>query len=353
VPAVDTPTATSTVADDTPTATETVPAVDTPTATSTVADDTPTPTETPLPATPTATATPTEDIIGEHACTLTTGPGMGEGSTLFLTTQALPLTLSATGSLLISCGTVMPDGKAACDCDVTSFDPVVIPAIGDVCVNPFAGCPQGEIDCDGGNSMDADLKANHNIGVCESNAECSTACDAVCDGFGPTYTQISSGCEGYCLGGANDEAACTQDTECPGGTCVGANPPAHDGVCGCVCSGTGLGGASPAGSMSCNIGVQIDVELPSNGTCGDPPTIVLAPQCGAVTTTTATGQIANANNTTGKLLPEEAGSNLTGAGIDCSALSSSSTSGLRLVGSLAFFDSTLGDIHSGNVFQCE
>jgi len=285
--------------------------------------------------------------IGSHACTMNNGGG----TSLALFTQALPLNLNASGSLQIDCGTTTPDGKAACDCNINSFDPVVIPSIGDVCVNPAAGCASGEVDCDGGNAMDNDLKADHNIGACASNAGCSTSCDAFCGGFGVTYTQIASGCEGFCLGGGNDEAACTQDTECPGGSCVGANPPAHAGICNCVCSGTGLGAPSAAGSLACNVGVQINVELPSNGTCGDPATIVLAPQCGAMTTTTATGQINNANNTPAKLAPP-AVSTLNGTSVSCAALEASTTTGISLVGSLGFFDSTLGDIHSGNTFVC-
>ncbi|MDX2171225.1 MAG: hypothetical protein SF182_29420, partial [Deltaproteobacteria bacterium] len=138
--------------------------------------------------------------IGTHACTLN-----GAGSSIALTTEAFPIPpFSATGTISLAFGAIALDGTAAVNCNVVSLDPVVIPGIGDVCVNPYAGCASGQIDCDGGAPQDVDLIADHTIGACVSNAACSTACDAVCAGIGPTYTQLLSGCEGKCQGGAND-----------------------------------------------------------------------------------------------------------------------------------------------------
>lgn len=286
-------------------------------------------------------------VIGSHLCTMNDGGG----SSLAITTQALPLNLNASGSVQIECGVVGGDGTAPCSCDVNTFDPVVIPAIGDVCVNPHSGCASGVIDCDGGTAMDVDVQGDHNIGACNTQDACSAACDAHCAGIGVNYAPVAASCEGFCQGGSNEDDACTDDSECTGGTCPGQNPPAHAGVCNCVCGGTGLGAPAAAGNLSCNVGVQINVELPTNGSCGDTVTITLPPQCGAVTTTQSTGGMTNANNTPAKNLTAY-GAPATGTATSCAALMSSTTNGFALVGSLGFFDSTLGDIHSGNRFVC-
>jgi hypothetical protein len=285
--------------------------------------------------------------LGTQTCDLD-----GANSSIALQTLAFPIPpFSATGTISLAFGAIALDGTAAVDCNVVSLDPVIIPGIGDVCVNPYAGCSSGQIDCDGGAPQNVDLVADHTIGACVSNAACSTACDAVCAGMGPTYTQLLSGCEGKCQGGANDELACTNDTGCPGGQCVGGEPVAHAGQCNCTCGGTDLGGASPAGSISCPIGTQIDVELPSDNDCLDPNTIVLPPLCGGITTTTSTGQILNANNG-GSSVPA-APQSATGTGASCGNVAGGTLTGLKLVGQLGFYDSTLSDLLSLNTFTCQ
>ncbi|MDX2168691.1 MAG: hypothetical protein SF182_16585, partial [Deltaproteobacteria bacterium] len=290
--------------------------------------------------------------IGTHACTLNAA-----SSSIALTTEAFPIPpFSATGALSIACGTTAPDGTAACDCTVTNLDPVVIPAIGDVCVNPAAGCPSGQIDCDGGAKQDVNLVSDHTIGACASNAACDTACDATCAAIAPagSHVQLLSGCEGRCQGGAMDEAACTSDTQCTGGQCVGAEPVngAHVGLCNCTCGGTGLGAPSLPGSLSCSVGTQIDVELPSDNDCLDPNTIVLPPLCGPVTTTTSSGQLINVNNGPNNT-PAGGPQTATGVNANCAAMPGSTVTGVKLVGQLGFFDSTLGDLLSLNTFTCQ
>ncbi|MDX2168981.1 MAG: hypothetical protein SF182_18075 [Deltaproteobacteria bacterium] len=345
---VDTATATETVAADTPTPTEPI-VVNTPTATNTTAD-TPTPTDTVAADTP--SPTPTETVappLGKNTCTLN-----GAASSLVLSTQAFTLPqFAANGSIEIDCGAPDANGEAPCSCVVKSFNPVIIPGIGDVCVNPFPGCPAGRIDCDGGGSPDVALAADHNIGACTSNAECLAACDAMCAGLGETYQRLIGGCEGYCQGGTNNDAECTMDSQCPGGQCVGAEPPAHIGVCNCSCGGDQLGTGSPAGALSCNVGTQIDVELPTDGDCDDPNTIILPGVCGGVSTSTATGQILDVNNSAGTNLPTAGPKVMTGAAGTCAAFAGGSLTGVKLVGELAFFDSTLGDILSQNTFVCQ
>ena len=338
-----TATATATrTATNTPVNTSTRTATNTGTATRT-ATNTPTPTETP---TQTPTSTPLN--IGLHTCTLN-----GALSSISLTTQALPLTFAANGTLNFSCGTVAGDGTAACTCNVVSFAPIVIPAIGDVCVNPAGPCPAGKIDCDGGAPVNTDVVSDHNIGTCTSNAGCTASCASTCTGMGAAYSPLLTGCEGFCQGGSNDEAACTNDTQCPGGSCVGGEPVQHAGTCNCVCAAGGIGGASSPGGLGCNLGVQIDVELPSDGDCLDPDTIKLPPLCAPVTTQTSTGILRDANNTAAKTIPSGGVSTATGTNISCATLSSSTTTNMKVVGALGFFDTTLGDIFARLSLTCQ
>ncbi len=284
--------------------------------------------------------------LGTHSCTL------GAGSTLNATTQGLPLLLHPSAILSIACGTTAADGTAPCTCSIDTFAAQVIPAIGDVCFNPYAGCPAGEIDCNGGSALDTQFAADHDLGTCSGQADCQATCDTFCGGLG--LARSASGCEGFCQGGGNDGAACTADSDCPAGDCTG-EAAFHGNTCNCACSGSGLGGAGGAGDLACNLGMQVNVELPSNGICGDGATgYSLPPVCSAMTTTTAVGQLNDANRTTGKTLPPVGfGGTLTGAGIDCTSLAASSTSGLTLVGHIAWFDTTFGDFFSANTFVCQ
>ncbi|HSP99942.1 MAG TPA: hypothetical protein VL049_22185, partial [Candidatus Dormibacteraeota bacterium] len=306
------------------------------------------PTNTPTPI-PTNTLPPTNTPapLGEQVCTLTTG------SQLFLQTEALPLPLSPTGTFSIDCGAPGADGTAPCTCTLLQFGAVVIPAIGDVCVKPASGCDPGHIDCDGGSPIDVNMNADHNIGTCAHNSDCATACDAHCASLGAGFVRQSFGCEGFCQGGSNDEAECNRDSECPGGQCPGGEPVSHFDTCNCVCSGSGLGAPSAAGGLTCNLGTQINVELPSTGACDDQPaTIQLPPVCGAVTSETSTGIVLRANNTPGHTIPAAGPSVVHGVDVSCNNFKAGNIGGLKLVGQLGFFDSTLGDIRSGNTFVC-
>ncbi len=282
--------------------------------------------------------------IGTHTCTL------ASNSQLLLQTAALPLALVPQGSLRISCDQAALDGTAACTCAVNSFAPIVIPGIGDVCVSPATGCAAGHIDCDGGSALDTQLTADHNIGACSSNAACAADCATTCTTLGGSA--LSTGCEGYCQGGLNDDLPCTTDGDCIDGSCVGNDPVGHAGVCNCACQATGLGAPAPAGALGCQLGLRIVVELPNNGVCGDPPTIVLAPLCSALTTTTAIAQLVDANDVAGSSIPMSPAV-LNGASTSCDALSASVTSGIALAGTLGFFDSQLGDILVSERFVCQ
>ena len=295
-----------------------------------------------------------DDSLSNDSCVTSLGSAtctLAPSSALNLVAQFGTLPLTPVGSLNIDCGLPDGNGVSACSCSVNSFNPIVIVSIGDVCVNP-ASCPSGELDCDGGSSTNVDVVGDHNIGACTSDTSCKNSCDSHCAGLGSAYSRISYGCEGFCQGGTNNDAACTDDSQCPAGSCTGVNPPGHPGVCGCTCQAEGLGGAQAAGSFTCPVGTQIDVELPTDGDCADADTIKLPAICGAVTSTTATGVIIDANNGAGTL-PTGGPNSQTGVGTTCANVAASTVSGLKLGGHLAFFDTTLGDIFSENTFACQ
>ncbi len=350
-------TATATVTDTpttTPTNTNTATVTNTPTATATntatataTVTDTFTVTLTPT-VTPTATesGTPTETptpSLGSHKCVMDSSV-----STVQIATQALPLPpFAATGAVDIDCGAVNPTtGKAACDCSLQYFDPINIIGIGYICFTPGAPCPAGEIDCDGGNGLDVDMQSDHNVGACTGNPDCAAQCVAFC----APASVFNSGCEGFCVGGVNDGLPCTDDSDCPGGSCPGKDGLPHGNICGCDCLDIG-GAPSRAGGLQCNMPVNIDVEI--NPPCGDGDVLIaVGTRCLPLTTETVTSQMHNANNSGGKNFPVPA-TNLLGVPADCLDLETSILTGTRMVGSLNFFDSTIGDLTTAEDFTCQ
>jgi hypothetical protein len=286
-----------------------------------------------------------EIVVGDHKCV------MAAGSTVQIATQALPLPpFAATGAVDISCGSTDINGKAPCDCVLQSFDPIDIIGIGYICFSPGAGCPTGEVDCDGGNALDVTMDSTQGIAACTGNPECSTQCDAHCAGLGATFAQFNSGCGGFCTGGQNDNGTCTDDSDCPGGSCTG-----KDGIPGgnvCLCDCLGIGGApSVPGALQCNMGAVIDVEIAPP--CGDGDILIaVGTRCIPLTTEAFTSQIHNSNHTFPKDFPADP---ITGSGtaIDCATLATSTTTGIKLVGAANFFDSTIGDLTTEESFSCE
>jgi hypothetical protein len=265
--------------------------------------------------------------------------------------QALALApFAADGAIDIDCGVIDGGtGKAPCSCTVQSFEPIEIIAIGFVCFTPGSGCPIGEIDCDGGNGLNVTMDSDHNIGVCTGNPDCQTQCETHCSNIG--FDHYASGCEGFCIGGANDGDPCGADSDCPGGSCPGRDGGLqHSGVCQCDCLGIG-GAPSSAGGLQCNLPVNINVE--SNAPCGDGDvSIAVGTRCIPLTSETVTSQLHDTNNTSGKNFPAVAFTD-SGTGIDCNDLAGSITTGLSMVGSVNFFDSTIGDLHTQQNFTCE
>jgi hypothetical protein len=261
--------------------------------------------------------------LGAHKCVLDTG------SQIQIETQVLPLPpYAATGAIDITCGRVDPGtGKALCNCGVQVIDPIEISAIGYICFTPGAPCPAGEIDCDGGNALDVTMASDHNIGACTGNADCAAQCAAHC----APDAVFNSGCEGFCVGGVSDGLPCTSDTDCVDGSCPGKDTVPDGNICGCDCQAVG-GAPAAAGGLLCNMPVNIDVE--TGAPCGDGDVLIaVGTRCLPLTTETVSTQITNANNTAAKLFPPVPAVQVGSSGT-CSALATSVTTGVGLVGAL-------------------
>jgi hypothetical protein len=377
-PRVNTPAATNTV----PPATNTVPpatntpTVVIPTATSTTVatatrTNTPVPTNSPtmVPPTnsPTVAATNTPAI---RACSFD-GAGMNDNSSLqicFLGVCPAPFDIS--GAIDITCDPDAQDGngKRPCDCTFRALDPFVLSGIGTVCVTPFEGpCPNGEVDCDGGNALNVDIVGEHcGSGACastscSSNANCASQCTSYCSGIGKEV--YASGCEGFCQGGTRDGGSCICDTagaatctggiagvnDCPGGSCEGKDNDLFMQQCHCTCIDDSFGVASPAGSLNCRAGVTILIEAIEDGICDGNVIVRLPGQCAPFTSGTASGILLNDNENPGPLGPySESGANDT-----CANFDNGVTTGYELVSVLAFYDSTIGDIIARLNVDCQ
>lgn len=283
--------------------------------------------------------------LGRHVCAL------AESSRLDLR-NGLPLSLRPEGALAIECGPLGARGRAHCACAVTEMAAIVIPAIGDVCIQAAPGCERGLLDCAGEQAADARLVADHDVGACAGNPDCALACAASC--AARDARPLASSCEGYCQGGTAAGAACGSSDECPQGVCAGGAPVAHPGVCQCQCVATGEGVPPPGGSLTCALGLQLDIEVPSDGACGTAAALRLPPWCLSLTTASASARLENANGQAGSSRPPGPAGRLLveGAGPSCEGLGEGALEGLTLVGGLALFDMTLGDLVGTVAFAC-
>lgn len=284
---------------------------------------------------------------------------LGLDSRFLLASIGLPISLPIQGGVRIACSAPGADGRAACSCELTDRltavggASLVIPAIGDVCLDPHDGCAEGVIDCDGGSAVDVDLAIDHNAGACTTHQECAASCAATCAGRGTGYHMVGAACEGLCRGGAGDGSSCNLDGQCPLGECVGSDPVGHGGVCNCSCRGEALGLPAGPGALSCQMGMQIRLELPTDGDCRDAGGIIYPPVCVALTTGNADALITDANNTPGSTLDQLGLGVPHGAAIACDDLAGGRAAGLKLVGSVAALDTTLGDIVNTIRAECE
>jgi cysteine-rich repeat protein len=271
--------------------------------------------------------------IGEHKCVLDPS-----ASHITIPNQALPLPpFPVSGAIDVICGTIDATLKASCTCELQFLDPINVVGIGFVCFTPGEPCFPGEIDCDGGNSLDVVMDSDHNIGTCTSSADCEAQCAAHCVGMGATV--FNEACEGFCEGGTWDTLPCTDDSECPGGSCGGKNGLPHGNLCGCECLTVG-GAPSQPGGLHCKLPANINVEVA--GPCGDGDVLIaLGTRCVPLTTEMVTSQMRNTNNTPGKDFPIPA-STASGNTISCEALITSTTTGIVMVGSVNFLSRLRG-----------
>ena len=320
-----------------------------PTFTATVfgtATNTPTVTLTPtITLTPTATATfPTPTATQTqpplHQCDL------ASGSHLEINAQAFPLSVNMNGTLRFGLGGLGgANGIAPATCEIDHIDPINIPSIGFVCVQPASGCDLGQADCNAGTALGVDLRANGNVGACASpttgNADCANTCATFCAGTGRNY--LSSGCTARC---SDSERVCTDDDTCANvdeGSCNGPDPvqDSQKNICQCQCINLGAGAPGGAGELQCQLGANINVE--NNAPCGDGDIkVAIGRTCIPLTTATATTQVNNANFSANSV-PSAPASN-TGTRLACSTIAGDDTTGLKVRGVANFFGSTLGDL---------
>lgn len=268
------------------------------------------------------------------------------------------------GAIDITCDPETEDanGKRACTCELQTWTPSEVTGLGFICVTPLAGCPVGEMDCDGGNSLGIDAADDSQIGTCASHADCASQCDTYCAGL--SKVQWRSGCESLCQAGSRDGQTCICDkagtggctggiagtNDCPGGSCVGKNNEL-DQDCQCQCIDYATGGPSAAGDIRCNLGMgfRIVPSLP----CPNPDVSIYInqpPVCIPLTSQVATGEtiIANENQSPG-IGPHT----LFGAAETCSNFDTSITTGLQLVANIGSFDNTLGDVRAHLTLDCQ
>ncbi len=84
----------------------------------------------------------------------------------------------------------------------------------------------------------------------------------------------------------------------------------------------------------------------------DDTLVVIGRQCIPVTTEMASGVIINAANTASKELAAEPGARF-GVPFLCADLASSATTGMQLVGTVNFLDTTIGDQAVAARFTCQ
>lgn len=373
-----TPAATNTV----PPATSTVPPATStatvPAATSTATIVLPTSTSTTQPtatrtSTPVPTTTPTIPPLPTNTATMSatnTPPvrtcafnGATDNSRLqicFLGVCPAPIDIS--GALRLTCDPASQDanGKRDCTTALQSFNPFVLSGVGTICIDPgTTPCPIGEVDCDGGNALNQEIIADAQIGACTGNAGCITQCGTYCSGLGKSV--YNGACEKFCQGGSRANQACICDlfsgatcsggvqnvNDCPGGSCEGKDNEG-DTDCHCTCIDDAVAPASPAGSMHFRLGIAIRVE--ADPVCDNNQVLVRLPeQCAPFTTGSSKVTQLQANELAGTQGPWTE----TGVSGSCAALDTGSTTAFEFVSTLAFLDSTIGDLQSLLHVDCQ
>lgn len=253
----------------------------------------------------------------------------------------------------ISCGPQDGGGVADCNCAIDQFAPINIPSIGDVCIDNAGACGTGTLDCNGGNPRDVDLVADHDIGGCAGAAVCGASCASYCAGLGSAYEVRDFDCQGFCHGGSNADAACSVDSECPGGICGGNDTPANPGRCSCDCVAGGLGAASPPGTLACDLGLDWSLDIPGDGDCADTRFFASGPRCVPFTTSNSTAVILNTNDQPGLTIPASGPGLKVGVAVSCEDFAAGNLTGLTLDGPLSIMHTVVGNLLSHSRLTCQ
>lgn len=287
--------------------------------------------------------------IGAHECPL------GEGSVIRLFTGFLARDLEAGGTLEFECGTPDGDGVAECSCGVLTFDPVNVPGIGFACLTPaMTPCTTGKVACDGGAFVGVDIRGDHSRDfTCTDNANCETMCTQKC---GSSQQVVASGCEGFCTEGT--EESCQTDMDClpDNGACNGKDGVPLGNVCECTCVDD-LGPASRPGGLQCQLAFNLVVEAatanpPNCDGDGDRPLINAGDACAPLSTENSMAILTSAEGVPGATVPSTGPYEDRGTPISCDALRQG-TSGLQTRGAAVFYGSTIGDLVTGVIVNCE
>jgi hypothetical protein len=110
-----------------------------------------------------------------------------------------------------------------------------------------------------------------NVGVCNGEAPCATACGDYCTGLGGV--RDTSRCAGFCEFGSNDGGDCTSDQDCPGGSCIAGEPPSCQCRCQVFPSGAGYfanGGVGVASDSNVLWGDSFQIDPGGDTAHGEP-----------------------------------------------------------------------------------
>jgi hypothetical protein len=271
-----------------------------------------------------------------------------------------PTPFDISGAVELTCDQASQDGNGIRDCTVAlkTFNPFALTGVGTICIDPSTSpCPAGEIDCDGGSAMHLEITADAQIGACSSNAGCGAQCATYCSGIGKSV--YTGACESSCQGGSRADLTCQCDTlgaatcppsatlACPGGSCEGKDSEA-DNDCHCTCIDDAVAPAGAAGTARFRLGIAIRVE--ADALCDNNQVLVRLPQqCAPFTTASATVRQLQANESALLQGPYTE----TGKVGSCPNLDAGSTTDFEFVSTLAFMDSTIGDLQARLHVDCQ
>jgi hypothetical protein len=337
---------------------------------------------------------PCEDWVNSSDCPPKPGPAAcehTEHTSLAYLLGDYPINdITLNGSFEMTCGPIdAATGTGTCTCRLLENILILIPSITAACLIPGThDCGSGSIDCQGGTPLDVDIISDHDIGefvlaldpnnpfqvescglnligTAEGPAECAAACDGYCASLGENYTQLESGCEGYCRGGIHDGETCDYPADCNGpghpgntsedGFCVGTSVPSsglpHYNTCNCSCVDMNAGGASRPGSFNCQIPIRTIQEDDAPCGAGEDVQIVQGNQCLPFTTEKNVATILNVGldpNANPDIVQSATGSPKT-----CTELRAGDLRSLTMIGNVPAFDGGPGDNGTMEIQKCE